>query len=131
MSEISSIYKRLEEFDIQWVLHHFLEKNINTIIEVNGIEYLVRSGSPQYILFKTKGLKCVRCGCRANKCFLETTFQQNNFANFHFYRIKEGKPELLFTIDHIIPKALGGKNEISNYQTMCHFCNKKKGSKIL
>lgn len=32
------------------------------------------------------------------------------------------------TIDHVIPKSLGGKNEIENYQTLCKKCNSFKGS---
>lgn len=33
------------------------------------------------------------------------------------------------TIDHIIPKSRGGVNEADNYQTLCSFCNNKKGNK--
>ena len=35
-----------------------------------------------------------------------------------------------FTKDHIIPKSLGGKDSLDNYQTMCWKCNANKGSKI-
>ena len=33
------------------------------------------------------------------------------------------------TKDHIIPKSKGGKNELSNYQTMCTYCNNEKADK--
>ena len=33
------------------------------------------------------------------------------------------------TKDHILPKSRGGKNHISNMQTMCCRCNSKKGDK--
>lgn len=35
------------------------------------------------------------------------------------------------TKDHIFPHNKGGKNNISNYQTMCVKCNVAKGSRIL
>ena len=33
-------------------------------------------------------------------------------------------------IDHIIPIAKGGKTTYENLQTLCHYCNQKKGSNI-
>jgi hypothetical protein len=38
-----------------------------------------------------------------------------------------GKPA--DTIDHIIPIARGGTNDLSNLQPMCWECNKKKGAR--
>ena len=32
------------------------------------------------------------------------------------------------TIDHIVPRCLGGSNETQNLQTLCWWCNNKKGS---
>jgi len=35
------------------------------------------------------------------------------------------------TVDHVIPKSMGGKNLPTNYRIACKKCNQKKGSKIL
>ncbi|CAA9284461.1 HNH endonuclease family protein [uncultured Coleofasciculus sp.] len=34
--------------------------------------------------------------------------------------------ETSLTVDHIIPLALGGQNDISNLQTLCFSCNQRK-----
>ena len=32
-------------------------------------------------------------------------------------------------VDHIVPRKLGGKNRMSNYQLVCASCNLAKGAK--
>ncbi len=39
--------------------------------------------------------------------------------------------ETNLTIDHIIPLARGGQNDISNLQTLCFTCNLQKTDKIV
>lgn len=51
--------------------------------------------------YATDGGKCLQCGSTNN-----------------------------LTIDHVIPLSRGGKNHISNYQTLCGSCNLKKGDKV-
>lgn len=46
-----------------------------------------------------------------------------------FYRCKFCGTHEALSIDHIVPRAAGGGDEIENLQTLCLSCNIKKGSK--
>lgn len=53
------------------------------------------------------------------------------FYNNICLRCGEQEPTITLTIDHIIPFALRGINDISNVQPLCEFCNTSKGIKIV
>ena len=40
-------------------------------------------------------------------------------------------PKHIFAIDHIIPRAKGGTDELGNLQLLCSFCNSSKGTKSM
>lgn len=78
---------------------------------------------------------CVICGLVGSKMLLE---QQNDHGGPHFNLYGEGTPSdifmshsateeksglVLFTKDHILPRSSGGKDFITNMQTMCVICN--------
>ena len=94
---------------------------------VDGVN--VYANSDRYITFKERGLGCVDCGIVGQYFALETSNPASNRYNFNLYGIDDKGKEILITKDHIKPKSKGGKNHISNYQTMCEHCNSKKGSK--
>lgn len=121
----------LKEFKIEYVLNNFAKKGIrnhekSVKVEVNGKEYLVYLSSQRYVLFKSKGLRCVKCGKKAKKCYLVTNEDNPKRAHFEFMI----DDNTMLTKDHIIPKSKGGKNSISNYQPMCNKCNLEKADKI-
>lgn len=60
------------------------------------------SGEVQQSIWRRDGLKCMFCG-----------------IEFGF---------TLFTVDHFFPIESGGKNDQSNYLTLCRKCNKKKAN---
>ena len=39
-------------------------------------------------------------------------------------------PDVVLEVDHIIPVAEGGKNDIMNLTTSCRDCNRGKGKRI-
>ena len=58
------------------------------------------SGSVRYRVLKRAGFRCELCGISADKKGIE--------------------------VDHIHPKSLGGKDDLSNYQALCYSCNSAK-----
>ncbi len=90
-------------------------------IKVNG--YLVRTTSLRYAIFR-KQPKCACCERRISYGILQTCHQsKQKRAHFNLF----SKDGMLMTKDHIKPKSKGGKNKLSNLQTMCLRCNSKKG----
>ena len=53
-----------------------------------------------------------------------------NSYHFNLYAIGENGNWILMTKDHITPKSRGGRDHLSNLQTMCDQCNNRKGDTI-
>lgn len=67
--------------------------------------------------------KCVRCGIEATQVItytLEGEGHQVVYGNIF-------AGNRMMTADHILPRALGGADALSNLQLMCYKCNMKKG----
>jgi hypothetical protein len=85
---------------------------VKPIIAVAGSEIMARMlrnvmplGDQNDLLFKRDRYTCAYCG----ECF----------------------PRHLLSRDHILPKALGGKDHWMNCVTACRECNQKKGAKLV
>ena len=90
---------------------------------------LVWMNSQRYHVFRTS-LKCVECGIRGQYFALEREEKHApNIGHFNLYAVDHSGQEVLMTKDHIVPRSKGGRNWLSNYQTMCATCNTKKGAK--
>ena len=92
----------------------------------------VKVVSDRYDVFKKYGTVCPKCGLKASFYGIEKHWTEKEKTPYHLnlYGIDKDGNEILFTKDHIIPKAKGGKNNIDNYQTMCEPCNVAKGNTI-
>ena len=88
---------------------------------------IINGNSQRFQTFFTKGLKCACCGIEG-KYFAKE--KDPNAARYHLnlYAVNEAGEEVLMTKDHIIPWSKGGKDDVSNYQTMCEKCNKNKSN---
>jgi len=71
------------------------------------------------------GLDCVECHLKGKFFALERW--PDNSLHLDLYGIDEAGDEILITIDHILAKYNGGKDELSNYATLCKVCNELKG----
>lgn len=104
------------------VLKHYSKiKNKSKTVLFEG--YLIKPYSLRYKTFM-KSISCVECGMKASYFALERYTGAKSY-HFNLYGKKRGK-EILFTKDHIKPKAKGGTNAIDNLQTMCSKCNFRK-----
>lgn len=79
--------------------------------------------------FATHGIVCARCGILGELFFKEKLRRSDKFFHLGFYALDGYKKEIMITIDHVIPKSRGGKNRLSNLQTLCFPCNQDKGDK--
>ncbi len=125
------------EFPLDMVLSEYIMKGEGRhpgpdIVGTDGVTYNPKYNSQRYILFKTKGCKCVSCGIEGNIAILtRNKFKlKNPTAHFNIYHKTEDGMYVLMTKDHIIPKALNGPNNLNNYQTMCSHCNETKGATL-
>ena len=86
---------------------------------------MVRVSSLRLLTFKTVGCNCVKCGIEGQFFRKE---RAGNVQSYHLnlYAINSNGQEMLMTKDHIIPKSKGGKDTLSNLQTMCSLCNIEK-----
>lgn len=87
----------------------------------------VRVDSLRLQTFATKGCTCVKCGLTATHFAIERT-RGSKEPRYHlnlWASLPDGA-EVIFTHDHILSRALGGKDRLDNAQTMCGPCNWEK-----
>ena len=77
-------------------------------------------------VFHHKGLKCVNERCNKEGKYLIKAM--NKAGGFHV-DLYTADFELM-TIDHIVPRSKGGKDELENLQPMCNSCNANKADKV-
>lgn len=79
------------------------------------------SSHPRLRVFYHKGTTCVTCGKIGTRLI-----QGEGRGRNHWDIYTDDLYPL--TVDHIIPKSLGGSDDLDNLQPMCAGCNFKKGN---
>lgn len=82
------------------------------------------------LLFVHRELTCKCCGLKAAFAAVETCPSSKGWKSLNFYGYDHEGKEVLLTWDHIKPRSLGGKNTLSNSQTLCFICNGLKGNEL-
>lgn len=113
---------------IDSILNRAGEKEKLEITVNNNKTYFVNLDSLRLEVFKLNK-KCVCCGVEGNILHVERFYNQKTpHLNLYHFDSESGR-KVLMTKDHIIPKSKGGKDHISNLQTMCCICNFAKSDK--
>lgn len=119
----------------EYVFENFVDDTLSVKCESGSIfsdtlnkRFEVYKNSQRYLLFKNAGCVCVSCGMVADKCILIAEPDGSSRGHFEFVGTKNDK-YVIMTKDHIIPRALGGKDILENYQPMCQECNLEKKHK--
>jgi 5-methylcytosine-specific restriction endonuclease McrA len=89
----------------------------------------INVSSLRLLTFKEHGTTCVHCGLKA-EYFVKEKNEKDTVFHLNLYGVNDKGKEILFTKDHIIPKSKGGKEHLSNMQTMCSVCNQKKDNTV-
>lgn len=124
---IEEVFQMIGEDNLKTECYNNSNKSAENQLTVDG--YQVYTRSLRYMTFYQKGTKCVCCGKEGVYFQLDP---DRNGANAdtrrHFNLYAEDGT--LMTKDHIVPKSRGGRDHISNMQTMCVDCNKAKGNRM-
>lgn len=128
---------QITELDPKTILSKVLDHQQQNIfvVDVENKSFEVNLGATRYHVFKNND-KCVCCGIRSTRCFLELDVQNTkqrgvDTYSIHFYaetgRVAHQSHLVLMTRDHIIAKSKDGSDSIDNSQTLCYNCNCVKG----
>ena len=79
------------------------------------------------LVFIRDDFTCQGCGVRGDFFGVER-FRKTKSLHLNLYKRFKKDNEILFTYDHIVPKADGGHKSVSNGQCLCVRCNQAKAN---
>lgn len=100
--------------------------------------HMVRVSGAKFMTLRMQCLRnqlnCVYCGLRGEEYRYERASNDLGENRYHFnlYGFKNdsdgNRKSVLMTVDHIVPRSLGGKDSLENLATACFECNYEKKS---
>lgn len=112
---------------------HAIRENITRMTARQPTERYVFNGervnaeSLRLRTFAVHGTRCVGCGLEGAFFALEKSHGSTPSFHMNLYALGQDQQEILMTHDHIKARCLGGKDNLTNTQTMCGPCNWAKG----
>lgn len=119
-------YQRIAVLEIEEVMPYIVEhlkEKFDKRVKIK--DYLVKVSSLRLRTFAKTGIQCHCCGIKASFFAVERNQPKVPYHLNLWGYDKENNP-ILFTHDHILARSLGGKNNLSNTETMCGPCNWEK-----
>lgn len=90
-------------------------------------DYTIRPTETALVVMRDR-FKCSACHTLATHFAIHkngTSYRKS--CNITFFHYDPNHGIIAHTKDHIMPSALGGVDEMENYQNMCYLCNQRKG----
>ena len=122
----------LAELSFEATMRQIADQDHYADIRVDGKAYRVNMGASRLQVLKKNPL-CACCGIRATDASLDLDAKRTKeTGNFHYHvnlyarsgeHGKDHQHMILLTKDHVVPRSKGGKEEESNFQTLCANCN--------
>jgi hypothetical protein len=98
---------------------------------IKGKQFSLCSGFSLFSSMRHQPIKCYNCSCTADRWI--TTMgpnDQRSYPVLNLYGVtKKGKLRLM-TRDHIIPKSLGGVDDVANLRPACDVCNLERSNHL-
>src|SRR5579859_623952 len=134
---------RLRTMSLEHGLAYLNEPRQERKIRDNWVESTSQSAKTRLKMFKNGQIRCVSCGLEGSHWHIERAINDLVMPfSINLYglvpisvgdinkpdEIKYTWDEVMLTHDHILPRSLGGSNNIANAQCMCEPCNNKKAN---
>lgn len=123
--------EHLSFFPLEEILPLLQRKKNTIVLNIQGKNIRVRAKVPRLRLF-IRDRKCACCGIEGNLFAVDTIITKKGmqatppYLNLYCHEPEKGNNYVMMTLDHIIPKSMGGRQVPSNTQAMCINCNQKK-----
>lgn len=97
---------------------------------LNGKRISACSGWKLFKSLQGQPIKCWRCGCEADRWVADKgRYDLIGGPVLNLYGVKDGAV-ILINRDHIIPKSIGGIDEVGNLRPACAACNCDRGNQL-